>query len=147
MNFLKELLLVLVFCCFFQSGFSQVGINTTSPLSTLDINGNLSVKVVNLTGTGTGTSGSAVLISDGVYISINPAATDDKFQLPNPVSFPGRTYIIRNINNTITAQLTTTSGMLFPKNSTVGSSNIYMFEGSLRTVTVFSDGSNWTYIN
>ena len=147
MNFLKELLLVLVFCCFFQSGFSQVGINTTSPLSTLDINGNLSVKVVNLTGTGTGTSGSAILISDGVYISINPAATDDKFQLPNPVSFPGRTYIIRNINNTITAQLTTTSGMLFPKNSTVGSSNIYMFEGSLRTVTVFSDGSNWTYIN
>ena len=147
MNFLKELLLVLVFCCFFQSGFSQVGINTTSPLSTLDINGNLSVKVVNLTGTGTGTSGSAVLISDGVYISINPAATDDKFQLPNPVSFPGRTYIIRNINNTITAQLTTAAGMLFPKNSTVGSSNIYMYEGNLRTVTVFSDGSNWTYIN
>ena len=147
MNFLKQLLLVLVFGCFFQSGFSQVGINTTSPLSTLDINGNLSVKVVNLTGTGTGTSGSAVLISDGVYISINPAATDDKFQLPNPVSFPGRTYIIRNINNTITAQLTTAAGMLFPKNSTVGSSNIYMYEGNLRTVTVFSDGSNWTYIN
>ena len=147
MNNLKQILLVIVFGCFFQSGFSQVGINTTTPLSTLDINGNLSVKVVNLTGTGTGTSGSAVLISDGVYISINPAATDDKFQLPNPVSFPGRTYIIRNINNTITAQLTTTSGMLFPKNSTVGSSNIYMFEGSLRTVTVFSDGSNWTYIN
>ena len=147
MNFLKQLLLVLVFGCFFQSGFSQVGINTTAPLSTLDINGNLSVKVINLTGTGTGTSGSAVLISDGVYISINPAATDDKFQLPNPVSFPGRTYIIRNISNSITAQLTTTAGMLFPKNSTVGSSNIYMFEGSLRTVTVFSDGSNWTYIN
>ena len=147
MNFLKQLLLGLVFGCFFQSGFSQVGINTTSPLSTLDINGNLSVKVVNLTGTGTGTSGSAVLISDGVYISINPAATDDKFQLPNPVSFPGRTYIIRHINNTITAQLTTAAGMLFPKNSTVGSSNIYMYEGNLRTVTVFSDGSNWTYIN
>ncbi len=147
MNNLKQILLVIVFGCFFQSGFSQVGINTTTPLSTLDINGNLSVKVVNLTGTGTGTSGSAVLISDGVYISINPAATDDKFQLPNPVSFPGRTYIIRNINNTITAQLTTAAGMLFPKNSTVGSSNIYMYEGNLRTVTVFSDGSNWTYIN
>lgn len=147
MNNLKQILIMLVFGCFFQSGFSQVGINTTTPLSTLDINGNLSVKVVNLTGTGTGTSGSAVLISDGVYISINPVATDDKFQLPSPVSFPGRTYIIRNISNSITAQLTTTAGMLFPKNSTVGTSNIYMYEGNLRTVTVFSDGSNWTYIN
>lgn len=144
---LKRILLLMVFGCFFQSGFSQVGINTTTPLSTLDVNGNLSVKVVNLSGTGTGTGGSAVLISDGVYISINPAATDDKFQLPNPASFPGRTYIIRNINNSITAQLTTTAGLLFPKNSTVGSTSIYMYEGNLRTVTVYSDGSNWTYIN
>ena len=144
---LKQILLLIVFGCFFQSGFSQVGINTTTPLSTLDINGNLSVKVINLTGNGSGTSGSSVLISDGIYISINPAATDDKFQLPNPVSFPGRTYIIRNINNTITAQLTTATGLLFPKNSTVGSASIYMYEGNLRTVTVFSDGANWTYIN
>jgi len=144
---LKQMLLIIVFGYFCQSGFSQVGINTTTPLSTLDINGNLSVKVVNLNGNGSGTSGAAVLISDGIYISINPAATDDKFQLPNPVSFPGRTYIIRNINNTTTAQLTTVTGLLFPKNSTVGSSNVYMYEGNLRTVTVFSDGANWTYIN
>jgi len=147
MNNLKQILLLMVFGCFFQSGFSQVGINTTAPLSTLDINGNLSVKVVNLSGNGSGTGGAAVLISDGVYISINPGATDDKFQLPNPVSFPGRTYVIRNINNTTTAQLTTASGLLFPKNSTVGSASIYMYEGNLRTVTVYSDGANWTYIN
>ena len=143
----KEILFLIVFCCFFQSGFSQVGINTSTPMSTLDINGNLSVKVVNLTGNGSGTSGSAILINDGVYISINPSATDDKFQLPSPVLFPGRMYIIRNINNSITAQLTTTVGLLFPKNSTTGSSNIFMFEGNLRTITVISDGVNWTYIN
>ena len=143
----KQVVFIMVFGCLFQQGFSQVGINTVTPLSTLDINGNLSVKVVNLTGNGSGTSGAAILISDGIYISINPAATDDKFQLPNPVSFPGRTYIIRNINNSTTAQLTTATGLLFPKNSTVGSANIYMYEGNLRTVTVFSDGANWTYIN
>lgn len=137
----------MVFVCFFQSGFSQVGINTALPLSTLDINGNLSVKVVNLIGNGSGTSGSAILIDDGVYISINPTATDDKFQLPNPVLFPGRMYFIRNINNSLTAQLTTTSGLFFPKNSTTGSSNIFMYEGNLRTVTLISDGVNWTYIN
>lgn len=143
----KQILFLMVFGCFFQSGLSQVGINTTTPLSTLDINGNMSVKVVNLVGNGTGTSGSAILINDGVYISINPSATDDKFQLPNPTLVPGRMYYIRNINNTITAQLTSTTGLLFPKNSTVGSASIYMFEGNLRTVTVISDGVNWTYIN
>lgn len=127
--------------------FSQVGINTTTPLSTLDLNGNLSLKTVTLNGTNTGGGGSPTLINDGVYISVRPLATDDKFQLPNPTLFPGRIYIIRNIQNAVTAQLTTTVGLLFPKNSTVGSSNLYMYEGNLRTVIVISDGSNWTYIN
>ena len=127
--------------------FSQVGINTTNPLSTLDINGNLSVKTISINGTNTGGSGTAALINDGVYISVRPLATDDKFQLPNPVSVPGRVYIIRNIQNSVTAQLTTNAGMFFPKNSTVGSSSLYMYEGNLRTVIVISDGVNWTYIN
>ena len=127
--------------------FSQVGINTDNPLSTLDINGNLSLKTVTLNGNGTGNGGAAVLIDDGIYISINPLATDDKFQLPNPTLFPGRVYIIRNIQNAFTAQLTTTTNLLFPKNSTVGSGQIYMYEGNLRTVIVISDGQNWTYIN
>ncbi|MDP5027897.1 MAG: hypothetical protein NWQ14_06705 [Flavobacterium sp.] len=126
---------------------AQVGINTTAPLSTLDINGNLSVKTVTLDGTNTGGGGSAVLIDDGVYISVRPLAGDDKFQLPNPTLFPGRVYIIRNIQNSVTAQLTTPTGLLFPKNSTVGSSNLYMYEGNLRTVIVISDGVNWTYMN
>jgi len=147
MFYFKQILFLIVFGCFFQSGFSQVGINTTTPMSMLDVNGNLSVKVVNLIGNGSGTSGSAILIDDGVYLSINPTATDDKFQLPNPVLYPGRIYFIRNINNSVTAQLTTTTGLLFPKNSTTGSSNIFMFEGNLRTITVISDGVNWTYIN
>ncbi|MFM2229067.1 MAG: hypothetical protein RL607_325 [Bacteroidota bacterium] len=126
---------------------AQVGINTTNPLSTLDINGNLSVKTVTLNGNGSGNGGAAVAINDGVYISIAPQATDDKFQLPSPVSFPGRVYIIRNIQNSITAQLTSAAGMFFPKNSTVGSNQLYMYEGNLRTVIVISDGINWTYIN
>ncbi|MCZ8144601.1 hypothetical protein [Flavobacterium sp.] len=126
---------------------AQVGINTTNPLSTLDINGNLSVKTVTLTGNGSGNGGAAIPINDGVYISLVPQATDDKFQLPSPVAFPGRVYVIRNISNTITAQLTTTAGLLFPKTSTMGAPQVYLFEGSTRTLIVISDGLNWTYIN
>jgi len=142
MNRLKLVLILIPAFLAVNFGFAQVGINTTNPLSMLDVNGNMSVKVVNLTG-----SSSATQISDGIYISINPQATDQEFQLPNPTTYPGRMYIIRNINNTNTAKLTTVSGLLFPKNSTTGSAQIYMYEGNLRTVTVFSDGSNWTYIN
>lgn len=141
MNKLKFYLIMIA--CNFAGiyAFSQVGINTTSPLSTLDINGNLSVKVINLIGSGTPTT-----INDGVYISINPQLQDQEFTLPNPTLVPGRIYFIRNINNTFTAKLTTISGLLFPKNSTIGTLQIYMYEDNLRTITVISDGTNWTYI-
>lgn len=145
----KSKLMLILFTVFFavNFGFSQVGINTTTPLSTLDINGNLSLKAVVLNGNGSGNGGTSVVINDGVYISLNPQTADDKFELPNPTLFPGRVYIIRNIQNGVTAQLITTTNLLFPKNSTVGSSQIYMYEGNLRTVIVISDGQNWTYIN
>jgi hypothetical protein len=61
-----------------NSGIAQVGINTTNPLSTLDINGTLSLKTVTLNGNGTGNGGAAVLVDDGVYVSINPISQDDK---------------------------------------------------------------------
>ena len=145
----KSKLMLILFTVFFavNFGFSQVGINTDNPLSTLDINGNLSLKAVVLNGNGSGNGGTSVVINDGVYISLNPQTADDKFELPNPTLFPGRVYIIRNIQNGVTAQLITTTNLLFPKNSTVGSSQIYMYEGNLRTVIVISDGQNWTYIN
>lgn len=147
---MKVLRLVLFGVTFFLVSLhlqAQVGINTANPLSTLDINGNLSVKTVTINGNGSGNGGAAVSINDGVYLSLVPFVTDDKFQLPSPASFPGRIYIIRNIQNTVTAQLTTASGMFFPKNSTTGSAQLYMYEGNLRTVIVISDGVNWTYIN
>lgn len=147
MNFCYKILAVLIFVCFSNLSFSQVGIGTTDPKSMLDINGNLSVKTVTVNGNGSGSGGAAVLINDGVYLSVNPMATDDKFQLPNPSLFPGRIYIVRNIQNSVTAQLTTTTGSFFPKNSTSGSTNLYMYEGNLRTIILISDGTNWTYIN
>lgn len=123
-------------------GLAQVGINTSNPLSTLDINGNLSVKTITLVG-----SGSATDINDGVYISVNPQATDQEFRLPSAVTYPGRVYIIRNINNTTTAKLTAAAGLLFPKGSTTGSNQVFMYEGNRRSVIVISDGSNWTYFD
>jgi len=120
--------------------YAQVGINTTAPLSTLDINGNLSVKTVTLVG-----SSSATNISDGVYISVNPQATDQEFKLPSPVDYPGRIYYIRNISDNYTAKLTTAAANMFFKNLTTGGvSALYMYNNHYRTIMVISDGLNWT---
>ena len=140
MNKLKLSLILIAALLTANSGFAQVGINTAIPLSTLDINGNMSVKVLTLTG-----SGAATLISDGVYISVNPQATDQEFQLPSPVTYPGRIYYLRNINNTNTAKLTTAAANFFFKGYTTGGvGTIYMYDNHYRTLMVISDGSNWT---
>lgn len=142
MNTVKRAFFIACCCFVFNSTSAQVGINTNLPMSTLDVNGNLSVKVVNLNG-----SAVATPIDDGIYISLNPLANDQVFNLPNPTTYPGRTYILRNVNNTYTAALTTSAGLLFPKGSTTGSAIVYMYENNNRTLFVMSDGFNWTYFN
>ena len=66
--------IILIFCIYGLHTNAQVdgvGINTTEPKSTLDINGNLSLKVVSLNGGG---SGIPTYIDDGVYINLTPTA-------------------------------------------------------------------------
>ena len=135
--------IIVLFLIFISSkSFSQVGINTTNPLSTLDINGNVSVKTFILVGSATPT-----IINDGFYLSLNPQATDQEFVLPSPISLPGRMYILRNISDTNTAKLTTPAGLLFGKGKTTGGlASIYLYDDNNRTITVISDGLNWTYI-
>ena len=142
---MKTLILVMLILTSTVS-FSQVGIGTTTPLSTLDINGNLSVKHLELP---VPPSASTALqdISDGVYISLNPKVQDQTFRLPSPILVPGRVYILRNINNTLTARLTTTAGLLFSKGITTGSTEIFMYENNSRTIIIMSDGSNWNFID
>ncbi len=145
----------LLFSLFFSTYiFSQVGVGTTEPKSTLDINGNLSVKVVSLTGNSTGNqsnAGTTVEIDDGVYISVNPQVQDDTFELPDPSEVPGRIYFIRNVNptNTVTAKIVTDTGQFFSSGSTTsGSNEIYLYESGSdlrKSVIVISDGANWTY--
>lgn len=133
---------------FFAFGYalSQVGINTETPLSMLDINGNLSVKHLTIPENGSDTG--LQLIDDGVYISINPQVQDQEFRLPNAANVPGRIYIIRNISNTLTARLTTAGGLLFKRNFTNdGRTELFMFDGNLKTIITYSDGVSWNTFN
>lgn len=136
-------LLFFVFCiCGISS--AQVGINTDTPLSTLDINGNLSVKTLVLNG---GPAFGATPINDGVYISLVPTSGNVEFILPDPASVPGRMYFLRNISDFHTAQVYTHGGkLIFPKNSKVGVNPLNMpTAGDTTSVILVSDGMNWTY--
>ena len=132
-------------------GFAQVGIGTTTPLSTLDVYGNLSLKVVDLNG---GPGGSATQIDDGVYINLTPTPGAQEFILPDPRTYPGRIYILRNIENTQQADIYTqgqAAGVLmFAGDSSTGVTVVNMTTtvgGGNRTKTLIfvSDGYNWTY--
>lgn len=137
---------LLLFGCAFAYG--QVGINTTTPLSMLDVNGNLSVKTVTLSG---GTSGSPFLIDDGVYISLDPRnGTSDHYRLPNPTTCPGRIYVLRNITDNDNAQLSIVGGStrFFPKDARTGTFTLTMpYTGANKSIILVSDGFNWTYFN
>jgi hypothetical protein len=158
MNKLKFLLILIAALCAANFGFAQVGINTTNPLSMLDINGNLSVKeigIINANVPGSapllGSLGPArTAINDGVYISITPQGVNgaNDFELPNAVNVPGRIYIIRNITNCCTAYIFSAGGGLFAKdNFNATAQPLPMAHNNTsKTVIFISDGANWTYI-
>ena len=152
----KHIFVLFLLISSYQYGFSQVGINTTTPLSTLDICGNLNVKEIGLTnanvsGSATfygGPSGSATRIDDGVYISLTPTSGNQEFILPNAVNVPGRIYVMRNISNSVDAKIYTFGGSFFAKDSsgTTAAPLTMPYNSALKTVIVISDGANWTYI-
>nr|WP_321232248.1 hypothetical protein [uncultured Psychroserpens sp.] len=156
---MKKIVMLTVFLCSLMS-FSQVGVGTTDPKSTLDINGNLSLKVVNYNG---GPGGSATPIDDGIYLNLQPTAGNVEFILPDATTVPGRVYIMRNIDDNITAVIYTFGGNATPgagveffrgdgrisegPNGSVSMTSDTAADGGdvTKTLIFVSDGSNWTY--
>lgn len=143
--------IILIFCIYGLHTNAQVdgvGINTTEPKSTLDINGNLSLKVVSLN---VGGSGIPTSIDDGVYINLTPTAGSADFELPDPTTVPGRIYVLRNITDSVTALISIggSTTLFFAGNSTTGSTEVNMLAtggaDQTKTLIFISDGANWTY--
>lgn len=151
---MKRVLVITIFLCSWCS-FAQVGIGTTTPLSTLDINGNLSVKHVLLPVNPADFT--RQIIDDGVYISVSPVVNNQDFQLPRAGDFPGRIYIIRNVQDTLDADIVLhpddiLAGVLFfAGDSSTGIVGPIDMDSGLggghrtKTLIFISDGSNWTY--
>ena len=123
---------------------AKVGVGALTPLSTLDVNGNLSLKVVSLNG---GPAASRTPIVDGIYLKLRPSSGSDEFIVENATSVPGRYYIIRNVTSHTNAKIYSNGGWFYPANSESGYSGplIMPFNATLKTLILISDGANWTY--
>jgi hypothetical protein len=73
----------------------NVGIGKSAPTSTLDVNGSLSVKVINNLESFGNSAISAVIIGDAYYVTLVPRVQDAYYQIPSAASCPGRMMILK----------------------------------------------------
>ena len=128
----KTLLNLMVLFCTSLS-YAQIGIGTTSPNSTLDVRGSLSLNYRAFTAATTATITDNTLIYTGTT-----AAT---VTLPDAATCTGRIYSIKNastINPLPVLTIATTSSQ------TIDAGATWLLNDSKEMISVVSDGTNWT---
>jgi hypothetical protein len=111
---------------------AQVGISTTTPNSTLDVRGSLSVNYRSFTGNTTASSTDYALTFTGT--------TASSITLPDAATCTGRTYIIKNSSATLPTpvlSVLTTGGQTLDGNSS------WILDMSKEMITVMSNGTGW----
>jgi len=112
------------------SATAQVGIGTTTPNSTLDVQGSMAAKVTISSAT------SNTLGSEYNFIYTGTSAAT--VTLPDATSIAGRMYTIKNAStNSSTLSLNTTSSQ------TIDGITSHVLSSQYQTVTVVSNGTNW----
>jgi len=133
---MKKLLLLLVVFPFAIGSYGQVGIGTTTPNSTLDVRGSLSVNTTTFTSNRSVSSNDHVLIFTGTT-----AATAT---LPTAAGCTGRMYYFKNASTTVPTPVLTVSAS---GSETIDSGSNVAVDDANEVVSVVSDGSNWRIIN
>ncbi|RTQ50769.1 hypothetical protein EJV47_09100 [Hymenobacter gummosus] len=143
-----------------QNDAISVGIGTSAPSSSLQVNGTFAVGVVN--NWGGGTAGGANGLDQGPinnttviggYYGLAPGTNSNYYLLPDPTTCPGRIYYLRNNSTGTSAFLLTSGGSIYGASSSSAVSSSAGYElrpnAASKTVIAISDGTNWTvgYIN
>ncbi|SHG26044.1 hypothetical protein SAMN05443549_10330 [Flavobacterium fluvii] len=117
------------------TSFSQVGINTTTPNSTFEVNGSNGQKVTMVT---TNTT----LDDTHSIVLCNNGAVAKTMTLPTAVGITGRIYSIkRGEASTADVTIATTSSQ------TIDGEMDYMLMNAKESVTIVSNGSNWNVVS
>lgn len=130
---MKNFLAGILCACAAVSAGAQIGIGTTSPTSTLDVRGSLSLNYRSFTASTTAASTDNTLLFTGTS-----AAT---VTLPDATTCAGRVYAIKN---TSTASPLPVLSIATTSSQTIdGSTASWLLNDSKEILTVVSDGANW----
>jgi len=130
MNKLK-LVVLFAFIAINATVYSQVGIGTTQPNSTLEVNGSIATKVTVVN--------SDVTLNETHSVVLGNKNNPISITLPSAQSISGRTYVIKNINNgPIT--ISTTSGQ------TIDGELTRVLNSKYDLLKVVSNGNDWNVI-
>ena len=127
----------------------RVGIGTSAPSSSLQVNGTFAVGVVNNFGGGTsggpnGLDQGAINQSSliGGFYELTPTGSSNQYyRLPTASDCPGRIYHLR-FNGSTPPVITSGSSNIYDADSTSGASS-YTMTTTNRLITVISDGTDW----
>lgn len=116
------------------NSFAQVGIATTTPLSTFEVNGSMGQTISTVSSDLTLDATHSVIICDNGNVTRT-------ITLPNSIGIKGRIYSVkRNENSTENVSIVTSSSQLID-----GESN-FVLSQEKETVSMISDGANWKVI-
>jgi hypothetical protein len=118
-----------LFSCYI--GKAQVGVGTTNPLSTFEVNGSTGQKVTTVTTNTTLDDSHSIVIC-------NNGAVPKTITLPSAVGITGRIYTIkRGESSTADVTIITSSSQM------IDGEMDYMLMNAKESVTIISNGSNW----
>jgi len=129
---MKHFTTLLLGCFLSLASFSQVGIGTTSPNSTLDIRGSLAAATRSFTGA------TAIVTSDHTLIFTGTSAATAT--LPDASTCAGREYCLKNFSTTIPVPVLTVATV---SSQTIDKAGSWLLDQTYESVTLISDGSNW----
>jgi hypothetical protein len=132
---MKNLITFLLIFCIVHV-HAQIGIGTTSPTSTLDIRGSISLNYRAFTASTTAASTDHNLVFTGTT-----AAT---VTLPDAAGCTGRVYAIKNASSTNPLPVVT---IATTSSQTIDGSSTWLLNDTKEIITVISDGSNWNIIS
>lgn len=132
---MKRLLQGILLVCFAMQVQAQIGIGTTSPNSTLDVRGSLSMGYRSFTASTTAASTDHSLVYTGTT-----AAT---LTLPDATTCAGRTYMVKNAPTATPAPVLTINTT---SSQTIDGAATWLLDENKEMITVVSNGTNWNVV-
>ncbi|MEJ8842078.1 hypothetical protein WG954_06735 [Lacibacter sp. H375] len=125
-------LFTVILCAFAISAGAQIGIGTTSPTSTLDVRGSISLNYRAFTSSTTAASTDNTLLFTGTSAA--------SLTLPDATGCAGRVYSIKNASLASPLPVLT---IATTSSQTIDGASSWLLNDSKEILTVISDGANW----